>query len=124
MHSFFWQILEVIIGIQFLFWGLNGFFNWIKPPENDEAFTNFILAAYQIRFLMPSIKLLQILGGLLLAAQITPTWGVLILTPIVFGITLLQVFHAKKPWPVLAMISIPFLCILLIKLVNLWPLIS
>lgn len=124
MHSFFWQILEVIIGIQFLFWGLNGFFNWIKPPENDEAFTKFILAAYQIRFLMPSIKLLQILGGLLMASQIKPTWGVLILTPIVFGITLLQVFHAKKPWPVLAMISIPFLCILLIKLVNLWPMIS
>lgn len=124
MHTFFWQLLEITIGIQFLFWGLNGFFHWIKPPQNDQVFTEFILACFQVRYLMTSVKIFQIVGGLLIASQYKPTWGFLILSPIAFGITLLQVFHAKNPWPVLAPLTIPFFIIFFSKLAVLWPIIS
>ncbi len=108
MHTFFWQAVEMGLGIQFCFWGLNGFMNWVKPPENDEIFSNFIGACYQVKYLMSSIKIIQIIAGLMLVSQFKPSIGLLLLTPIVFGISLLQIFHAKNPWPVLVPISIPF----------------
>lgn len=119
LNSYVWQLVEIGIGVQFLFWGLNGFFNWIKPPENGKVFSNFIDACCEIRFLMISIKSIQIISGILLTIQFYPQAGLVLLLPIVFGITLLQVFHAKNPWPVLVPLIIPFYIVLIQKIPSL-----
>lgn len=109
--------LGLLVGLQFVFWGLNGFANWIPvPPSHSQSFDEFVNACYKVRGLMLFVKLAEIFGGALLCYPGTQLLGILILFPIVFGITLLQVFHHPRPWPVLGLISLPFLALLMTRL--------
>lgn len=106
--TLFLNFLSYFLGIQLIFWGLNGFFNWISPPPSGPVFERFVKACYEVRFIMPTVKIFELMGGVLLMFSMTQEMGLQLLAPIIFVITGLQIFHHPKPWPVLGMLCFPF----------------
>lgn len=97
--------------LQMTFWGLNGFFSWIQIPPSGEGVNNFVEACIKTRFIMPTVKLIEIICGAFLMLKFAVLLNILLFAPIVFVITGLHLLHNPKPWPVIAPITIPFLVI-------------
>ncbi len=116
-----WMIIEIAVGLQFVFWGLNGFFMWIQPPDNGEAFNRIIGAMFEIRGFMIIVKAVQIIAGALLVSQFYAALGFLMLIPIAVGIFLLQIFHARNSMMVLIPLIIPFFIAAAMRLYPLLP---
>jgi hypothetical protein len=58
--------LRIILGFQLMFWGLNGFFNWVKIPPSGPVIENFVSACIQTKFIMPTVKIFEIVFGFFL----------------------------------------------------------
>jgi hypothetical protein len=49
--EYFELALRWIFGLQIAFWGLNGFFHWVKIPPSSEVIEKFTQACIETRFL-------------------------------------------------------------------------
>ena len=87
-------IAGLLLGLAFIFFGLNYFFNFMStggpPPEGSPA-ALFFGAIIPTQFLA-FIKILEILGGILVALPKTRNFGLLILGPIVINILAINIF--------------------------------
>lgn len=101
-----------IFGLQMAFWGLNGFFHWIKIPAASPKFEKFVDSCIEVGFIMPSVKLLEILFGLFLVLNILVPFSLVVFAPIMFVIAGLQILHNPKPWGVLMTIVLPYLVLI------------
>ncbi|MEK2689170.1 hypothetical protein [Bdellovibrio sp. GT3] len=99
---------RVVFGLQMVFWGLNGFFNWLKIPPSPPVIERFVGACYETRFIMPTTKIAEILLGLLMIVGFAVPLTILLIAPIVFVITFLHLLHNPKPWGVVIPITLPF----------------
>lgn len=103
-------VIQIYLAIYFIFWGLNGFFNWVIPPKGNNELVSFLSALESARFIMPMVKCLEILGGLCLLSPMTLRLAVLLLAPIIVVITTTQIFlNSKKAWIVILQSTLPFL---------------
>lgn len=103
-------ILRLILGFNFFIFGLNGFFNFITLPEQDERMKAFINCLIETRFIMPSVKIIEILSGGLLILNFQSFFAWLLLGPIVFVITGAQILlNAKKGYGILVLTAIPYI---------------
>lgn len=103
-----------IFGLQMVFWGLNGFFSWIKIPPASPAMEMFIQACIESRFIMPSVKTIEILFGVFLLIGFAVPLSLMIFAPLLFVITGLHVFNNPKPWGVLLSFTLPYGVLLLL----------
>jgi uncharacterized membrane protein YphA (DoxX/SURF4 family) len=101
--------LRWILGLQLIFWGLNGFFHWKPIPPSAKVIDDFTAACMESRFIMPVVKVFEILFGIFLLANYAVPLALALLSPIVFVITGLHALHNKKFWEVLVPISLPFI---------------
>lgn len=106
--------LRWILGLQLIFWGLNGFFNWLKLPPAPPVIEGFITACIESRFIMPTVKVFEIIFGLILLSGEGTPFGLIMLAPIIFVITGLHLIHNKKAWEVLLPISLPFILLIVL----------
>lgn len=101
--------------LQMIFWGFNSFFHWLAIPPSSKGVTKFVEACVDTRFIMPTVKFLEIVCGIFLLCNFAVLLNILIFAPIVFVITLLHLIHNSsfwsKFWPVVLTISLPFLII-------------
>lgn len=104
-------ICRWVFGLQMAFWGLNGFFHWRAIPPSSEGVTRFVDACIETRFIMPTVKIIEIVGGIFLLCKFAVLLNLLIFAPIIFVITLLHLFHNPKPWPVILPVTLPFLVV-------------
>lgn len=98
-----------IFALQMVFWGLNGFFHWFAIPPSSEAVDRFVKACIDAKFIMPTVKIIEIVCGIFLLCKFAVLLNVLIFAPLVFVITLLHLLHNPKPWAVVVPISLPYL---------------
>ncbi|WP_347358719.1 hypothetical protein [Bdellovibrio sp.] len=101
-----------ILGLQMFFWGLNGFFHWVKVPPSDPAIDRFVQACIDTRFIMPTVKIFEIIGGALLVLHIGVPLTLALLSPIMFVVTGLHILHNPKPWGVLVTTTLPYAALL------------
>lgn len=107
-----------LLGLLFLVFGLDFFFHFLPPqpaPPEGSAPALFMGALYPTGYL-GFVKVLEILGGLLVAIPLTRAAGLLILGPIIVNILAFQIFLLKgavlfNP-PV-----VPVICVLALYLV-------
>jgi putative oxidoreductase len=83
-------ISRILLGLMFVFFGLNGFLNFLHAPLPGGPAGQFIGALYGT-FHMHVIFLLQLIGGLLLlSGQFVPL-GLVLLGPILVNILLFHI---------------------------------
>lgn len=102
--------LRIILGLQLVFWGFNGFFHWIQFKNQPRGIDRFVIACIETQFIMPIVKVLEISMGTLLIFNILPKLCLILLSPIIGVILLLHLFHNfKKSYEVILPLGIPFL---------------
>lgn len=86
----------LLLGAIFIFFGLNFFFNFtpVDAPAEGSAAAAFIGVLYTSG-LLAFIKILEVLGGLLVALPKTRKLGLLILLPIIVNIVAYNALIAK-----------------------------
>ena len=83
---------RIMLGLIFFVFGLNGFFTFLEPPAMNQRAVELIGALMATGYMMPAVKLVEVLGGGLLLAGVYVPLALVILAPIVVNIFLLHVF--------------------------------
>lgn len=107
-----------LLGLLFVIFGMNFFFNFIPmppgPPEGSPP-ALFMAALFPTGYLA-FVKVLEIVGGILVALPRMRSLGLLILGPIVVNILAFQVFLAKGA----GLLDPPVILITVLPLFLLW----
>jgi putative oxidoreductase len=104
------KIAGGLLGLIFVVFGLNYFLNFLPNPplEDGSPPAVFIGAMYGSGYL-GLVKVLELIGGALVAWPKSRNFGLLILGPIIVNILAFNVFLAKGGWtqpPVLVVIAL------------------
>ena len=83
-------VVRIILGMGLVFFGLNGFFNWMTPPQGPEEEMNFMMALASTGYIFPITYTVQIISGLIFLTNRFVPVGLLILTPILVNIVLIH----------------------------------
>lgn len=79
-------ILQMLLGLVFLTFGLNKFIGFIPMPQLGESATNFMMALGSCGYMFPVIGGLEVLCGLSLLTNKYTSLSLLLLAPITFNI--------------------------------------
>ena len=112
------HIAAGLLGLLFLIFSSNFFLNFIPmppgPPEGSPP-ALFMAAIYPAGYLA-FVKVLEFLGGILVAIPKTRTFGLLVLGPIIVNILAFHVFLAKGA----GLLDPPVILITVLSLFLLW----
>lgn len=92
-------VASIILGLIFVIFGLNFFLRFlpIPSPPDDSPAAQFMGAMY-VTGMLASVKVLEIVGGVLVAIPRTRNIGLLVLGPIVVNILLFNILIAPGGW--------------------------
>lgn len=107
------RILELLIGAFFTFHGLNGFLHWFAIPGQSPAFERFIQALIEARFIMPVVKVIEIVAGILLVMGFWSLLATAMLAPLVFVIVGAHlILNPEKGWKMALITGLPYFALL------------
>jgi putative oxidoreductase len=93
-------IVRSLMGLLFLFASITFLFNLIIPPEPTGAMKIFSTGLEASVYLMPTVKLIELICGIaFLSGRFVPL-AVVVITPIIINIFLVHVFLAPEGLPV------------------------
>ena len=84
-------IARVLLGLVFVFFGLNGFLHFLPQPPMPQPAVAFFGGLAATGYMLPLLFGTQVVGGVLLLAGLVPL-GVLVLTPVIVNIVAFHVF--------------------------------
>jgi len=79
-------IIQMLLGLIFVTFGLNKFMGFIEIPPLNEIATNFMISLNTTSYMFPTIGVIEILCGLSLLLNRYVTLSLLLLIPITFNI--------------------------------------
>jgi uncharacterized membrane protein YphA (DoxX/SURF4 family) len=79
-------IIQMLLGLIFVTFGLNKFMGFIEMPPLNEIATNFMISLNTTSYMFPTIGVIEILCGLSLLLNRYVTLSLLLLIPITFNI--------------------------------------
>lgn len=83
---------RIILGLIFFVFGLNGFFQFIEPPEMNEAMGAFMGALVGTGYFMFVVKLTEVVSSIMiLSGRMTP-FGLILLAPVSVNILFVHIF--------------------------------
>lgn len=82
------RIVQTLIGLIFVVFGINGFLNFLPAPDPIHPFFELLVTSNYIYV----VKALEVVGGLLLLANRKVAFGLVLLGPVVVNILLYHVF--------------------------------
>jgi uncharacterized membrane protein YphA (DoxX/SURF4 family) len=104
-------IVRVLLGAAFVFFGLNGFLQFLKMPPPEGLAGDFIKAMFVSHYFYV-VAGLQVVGGfLLLIGRFVPL-GLTLLGPVVVNILLFHIFLEPKGLPMAIVFAILTLIVL------------
>ena len=105
-------IVRVLLGAAFVFFGLNIFFQFFKPPSQPSGLAADFAGALMKSHYMYVVGALQVLGGfLLLIGRFVPL-GLTLLGPVVVNILLFHIFLEPKGLPMAIVFAVLTLIVL------------
>ncbi|EYF06024.1 DoxX family membrane protein [Chondromyces apiculatus] len=99
-------IARVLLGLMFVVFGLNFFFNFMPmppPPEVETPATRFGMALGGSGY-MHAVKVFEVTGGLLLLSGYYVPLGLVFLGPVILNIAFFHIFLDKSGFPMSAVI--------------------
>ena len=92
-------VASIVLGLVFVIFGLNFFLKFlpIPSPPADSPAAQFMGAMY-VSGMLAAIKILEVVGGVLVAIPKTRNIGLLVLGPIVVNILLFNILIAPGGW--------------------------
>jgi len=88
-------VLRVLLGSMFVVFGANYFLGFIAVPVMEEG--KPFLSVLGASGYLAVVKVLEIVGGLLMAAKRTTPLGLVVLTPIILNILMYELCFIGKP---------------------------
>lgn len=107
-------IICFLFGAMFINAGLNKIFNYIPTPELSEELTKINQALETVKWLLPLVGIVQIIGGILFIIPQTRALGAIMVFPIMVGIICQHICYEP--------IGLPFASVF--ALINLWIIID
>lgn len=104
--------IQIAYGFYWLYSGLNGFFHWQKIPVVAKEITTISELFVASSFLMTTVKAVEVVVGLCYITGFGSFIGVLLLTPLIWGICGLHLRYNPKPLKILAFIIPPYLALI------------
>lgn len=89
-------VLSVLFGLMFINAGLDKFFHYMPVPPMEGEMAKVGMAIGTIKWLMPLVGTIELLGGLLFAITKTRALGAIVIFPIMVGIILHNVMYAPE----------------------------
>jgi putative oxidoreductase len=93
-------VARILLGLIFFVFGLNGFFHFIPMPPMPEAAGAFMKALSDTGYMIPLLKVTEILAGIIFLSGWYLPLGLVIITPVVYNILLFHIFLAPEGLPV------------------------
>ncbi len=79
-------ILYILFGLMFLNAGLNKFFNYMPMPELTPEQIKFFTAFMSIKWLMPLVATVEVIGAILFMIPRTRALGAIVILPVMVGV--------------------------------------
>jgi hypothetical protein len=92
MKSKIYLGVRLVFGAFMIFSGLNGFFNFAPTPPLNEAALGFVMAVVKTGYLMPTVKIMEILFGVALMSNRFVPAALVLFAPIYFNIFMINTF--------------------------------
>ena len=90
-------VVGILFGLLFVNAGLNKFFNYMPVPDDlPQQVINAMTGFMELRWLIPLIGLVEIVGGVLFAIPKYRALGAMVLFPLIVGIVLFHTFQAPS----------------------------
>ena len=94
MKSKILMVLSILFGLLFINAGLDKFFHYMPMPDDiPKSMLKVMTAFMEIKWLMPLVGFIEVLGGLLFISGKTRALGAVIIFPIMVGIILTNIFY-------------------------------
>ena len=87
-------VARILLGLMFFVFGLNGFFNFMPPPELPEPAGAFMGAMAETGYFLSFLKLTETVCGFLLLTGFFVPLALTVLAPVVLNIVLFHLFLA------------------------------
>lgn len=107
-------VLCLLFGLMFINAGLNKFFNYMPPPKEMPAEMMSAMTAFmQIKWLMPLVGIIEIIGGILIIIPKYRALAALMLLPIMVGILLTNITVAPDGLPIVLVLLVILLWVMI-----------
>ena len=92
------MVARILLGLIFTVFGLNGFLNFLPPPELPEAAVPFMTGLASTGYFFPMLKLVEVVAGICLLAGLFVPLSLILLAPIVVNIAMFHFLLAPGEW--------------------------
>jgi putative oxidoreductase len=92
------HIARVVLGLIFIVFGPNGFFNVLPVPEGNAAAQAFLGAVIDTGYLFYLVKAIETLGAILLLTNRCVPFAIVLLAPVVVNIFLYNTLLDSSGW--------------------------
>lgn len=93
MKNKIFTALCILFGLTMVNSGLNKFFNYMPMPEMSEEMMLIMEAFMTIKWILPLVAIVEIVGGALIAIPKTRALGAIIILPVMVGIFVHHLVH-------------------------------
>ena len=90
-------MLRALLGLMFVVFGANYFLKFLEIPPPDTTEAKSFLTILAMSGYLTVVKVLEIVGGVLMAYKPSVPLGLVILTPIIVNVLLYEIFLIGKP---------------------------
>ncbi len=90
------SIARIPLGIGLLFFGLNGFFQWMIPPSGPEAEVKLLIALNESGYIFPIVYSILIVTSISFLSNKFMNTGLLLIAPVLVNIVLIHMFLGPK----------------------------
>ena len=85
-------VLRWILGLLFFIFGLNFFLNFIPTPPPSESMKLMFESFMNLKYILPLVKSLEVICGLMLLAKFCVPLALILLAPIVVNIAIIHFY--------------------------------
>lgn len=86
-------VLCILFGLMMVNSGLNKFFNYMPMPEMSEEMIRIMGGFMTIKWILPLVAIVELIGGILIAIPKTRALGALVILPVMVGIFIHHLVH-------------------------------